>query len=569
MHTLRHMLGNADDSVLMTIALTWGVPPHMERSALIEQIEAAMLNPERAESVWDALPDEQRQLLQTVLGAKNAQMPSSIFRHMVGEDFRKMGKGAAEKEKPHKHPKSSGEGLYYKGLIAEGFVMTSTGSLGMIYVPEDLALVLPKHKTSYGALETPQANEPLDALDQQSVTGQRVADTSIVDDMTTLMAFVQLHNPPLDSKNLQEDALRDLLPYLLMKGTTRVAFLLAIGIEAGLMSAQDGHVLTQRADARQWLSSTRSAQIETLIQAWLNCELYQELYHIPDLTPERTIGYDPRHARRAILELMKASVPPNEWWDVDEFIDHLQETNPDFQRPNGDYSSWYITDIAGEYLDGFESWDAVEGAQVGFIITGPMHWLGMVDISAEAVKLNAYGRAIVGFAPFPHKNRPDEAIRLEPDGTLFVSRTVPRFDRFQAARFAEWEPAPPIEDNAPFVYRITRGSLQQAAAQDIQPQQVMTFLKRLWGDDTLPPHLEALLNNNRVGDAGAVSLARMIVLRTASSQVLDDILKTPSLRRYLGARLGERAVAVRADQWHDLLLALEQTGLPIDTSQME
>ena len=40
-------------------------------------------------------------------------------------------------------------------------------------------------------------------------------------------------------------------------------------------------------------------------------------------------------------------------------------------------TSWYIRNDAGEYLSGFESWDAVEGSLIEFYIAGPMHWLGL------------------------------------------------------------------------------------------------------------------------------------------------------------------------------------------------
>src|SRR5579859_5992190 len=38
----------------------------------------------------------------------------------------------------------------------------------------------------------------------------------------------------------------------------------------------------------------------------------------------------------------------------------VKEEEPDFQRPAGNYDSWYIRDAqSGEYLRGFESWDRV------------------------------------------------------------------------------------------------------------------------------------------------------------------------------------------------------------------
>ena len=58
----------------------------------------------------------------------------------------------------------------------------------------------------------------------------------------------------------------------------------------------------------------------------------------------------------------------------------VKAADPDFQRPDGDYGSWYIRDAAGDaYLSGFESWDRVEGVLIADLLAGPLHWLGVVD----------------------------------------------------------------------------------------------------------------------------------------------------------------------------------------------
>jgi len=46
--------------------------------------------------------------------------------------------------------------------------------------------------------------------------------------------------------------------------------------------------------------------------------------------------------------------------------------------------------------------------------------------------------------------------------------------------------------------------------------------------------------------------------------VLQTILETPELRRFLGAQLGPNAVIVRADQAEALAAALQQHGILVD-----
>ena len=46
--------------------------------------------------------------------------------------------------------------------------------------------------------------------------------------------------------------------------------------------------------------------------------------------------------------------------------------------------------------------------------------------------------------------------------------------------------------------------------------------------------------------------------------MLDALWDNPPLRRYFGARLGDTAVIVRADQWQALSAALGESGIEVD-----
>jgi hypothetical protein len=565
MRTLLQMLNETEEPVLDTIATTWGLKERQDdRGALAELLEATMLDAENAEAAWDALPDDQRQALQTVLGS-GGKMMMSMFKHMFG-DIRKMGRGAVEREQPHKSPKTAAEALYYKGFIAETIRMSDNGSQAFAYVPEDFVLVLPTHRTGYDTSTDVEA-EPdlLTALDTRGIDETRTADTSIVDDMTALLAFLQLHGPPVDGDNLAEGSLRALMPYLLTYGTERVAFMVTVGVDAGLIEIREGRAFPNRANTRSWLEKRRSEQLELLIRAWLDSELYRELPHVGGLRVEEIGGYDPRLARRTLQAALKGNAPASEWWDLDEFIYVIKQTLPDFQRPNGDYDSWYITDITGEYVRGFESWDTVEGAQLEFIITGPLHWLGLIDVAPEAARLNAYGRGVVGLSAFPKPADDPEPVVVRDDGTLVLSRKVSRLDRFQVARFTSWTEAPPLGSDAAFEYRLDRAGVAQADSQEITVDHIRSFLGRVLEDRPLPDRIEQVLTNWRGGgDVSSVTLSEIVLLQTTSSQVLDELADTPEIRRYFGRRLGERAITVRRDGVGELQAALEEMGIAVE-----
>ena len=103
----------------------------------------------------------------------------------------------------------------------------------------------------------------------------------------------------------------------------------------------------------------------------------RDLWQVPGIAPEADsmAGYDPTVARGAVLSIIAELAPLDDWWSPAEFIAAVKGADPDFQRPGGDYDSWYIRDERGEYLRGFDSWDKVEGALIAWIIEGPLHWL--------------------------------------------------------------------------------------------------------------------------------------------------------------------------------------------------
>jgi hypothetical protein len=284
---------------------------------------------------------------------------------------------------------------------------------------------------------------------------------------------------------------------------------------------------------------------------------------MPGLTVERADGYDPPLARRALFDALKQLTVNDDWWDVEEFIYTVKEQNPNFLRPNGDYDSWYIQDAGGEYVRGFESWDTVEAALLEYLLHYPMHWLALTDVAPEGARLTAYGRGILGFSAFPKPADPPEAIIIEPDGRLRVSRKVARVDRFQAMRFSEWQPAPPLDENAPYLYQLTAAGIAQADAQGINTGHISAFLARFSGG-ALPEKIERLLQTWRGGDFATATLENVLILRVTSAEALDSLLKAPETRLYFGARLGETSVIVRPDQQATLAAALQQMGIQLE-----
>ncbi len=568
-------LRESDPALLTILADVWKVKLDEDDDVAqrIEAISRAMLDPARAETVWDVLDDKERGALQMLISVKG-KMPEAKFERVFGA-IRRMGAGAMEREQPHKHPESIAEGLYFRGLIGQAFENADTGPRTIIYIPEDLVPILPTHKTAYDNIDAeddsgsvPFPTESVGALDPlDDVTDMHPADTSVVDDLTTLLAYLQLHAPLLQSDSLASADGDALEPFLLTPGRDRIAFLLGLAVSTDLIDVQNGRAIPKRAEARRWLSASRPDQVKALAQAWHDSTVYVDLWHVAGLHPEPEAGtmshYNPAAARGAVFEIMQHALPASEWWSLDDFILLVREDSADFQRPNGDFDSWYIRNDAGDYLSGLESWDAVEGALLEFLISAPMHWLGLIDLAEDstAARLTAYGRAFLGLSAWPQQPDQPDTIEVTAEGAVLISRKSARIDRFQVARFASWGEPGNSAAGGIYTYRVDPAGIEQAARQGINVGHIAAFLTRALGDEPLPPSVARLLDNWKSGATATVTFERLLVLRTTTPETLDFIMDTPSIRRFMGARLGPMAAVIRSDDLRELRDTLGEFGI--------
>src|SRR5262245_26488691 len=249
MPNLIRTLHDTDPGLLPILAKVWGVDiRQLETSDLISRLEKAMLEPERTEHVWGALNDSQRGAMQSLISAGNKQ-PAAMFSRLFGE-IRPMGAAKIERERPHEKPANVAEALFYRGLISKTFENAGGTSRAIIYIPDDLVKALPVHQTSYDNLEDEdeedipdeEASDELQIEPLEAVENIHQADTSVVDDLTTLLAYLQLHSPLLDGQAITPADHEALAKFLLTAGDTRLVFLLGLAFSADIVEVQAGRV---------------------------------------------------------------------------------------------------------------------------------------------------------------------------------------------------------------------------------------------------------------------------------------------------------------------------------------
>ncbi len=492
------------------------------------------------------LPKEEAEALKA-LAAEGGRIPVGTFTRKFGE-VRQMGPGRLEREEPWFEPVSSAESLWYRGLIYLAF---DDDMVEYFYLPNELLAQLPKAEAEPAAISAETPEPPLTSSVQHP---EKIhpAEISAVDDLTTLLALAL-------TADLRTAAGGAFNTMLLNPDRERNAMLLTLAEEIGLVRTK-GNAIRPTRSAVDWLKESRDGQLYALAEAWVE-SAWNDLRHTPGLRCEgEGWSNDPKLARGALLEMLPRDT---DWYRVGDLIASIKAESPDFQRPDGNYDTWYIRDEAQNvYLNGFESWELVEGRLLRFLLTGPMAWLGLVD-SAEADDMLVYRltpRAVVWLNGDP-PSQDEVAVPLvvQPDGTLLVPHNADRHRRFQTARIAKMDPVTP---NKPFVYRLTPDSLTQAKAQGISAERVLTFLSDASGRPVPKSVQRAVARWSEKGVEGKLESA--VILRVSDAAILDTLRNNPKTRDFIGESLGEFAAMVKRGEWEQFRAATAELGLLLD-----
>lgn len=530
-----------------------------------------------------------------------------------------------ERENPLNHAGSVAEALYYRGLIGLAYENSSQGPRRIVFIPEELlefigvaeykeveldeefddsavddddeleddlpdvqakaAAVIepeppapepaPKKRSKRAAAPEPPAEEAhlypkIDLIgpiaESEIEAGSiRPADTTAIDDLVTILAYTRVRQESVTDGIVDELEADSTMFHMLTPGVERLTFLVGMAVSLGMLSKERRQVRVLDADILpRWLQAQRSEQVRLLADGWRKSQRYIDLVHVPGISLDTSAGIEnsyPVGARKALLEILAFEVPDREWWSLDDLIALCWHKYRHFQRPNADYETLYIHDAEGNYLRGEHTWPVVDGALIHFVVTAPLHWLGLVDLAQDhagrtLVRFNAYGHAFVHDSAFPKPAEVSEKVGLAADGRITVTRKVSRFERYQIARFTTW-----LTAGQTYEYHIDAESLQRAQQQRLTVELIGNLLTKLTGT-ALPDPIANLLAVWSKGERASVTLEQLIVLRVSSEDLMDTLFNDPAVRRFLGGRLGATDVIVRDSE--GLRRALGERGIHVD-----
>lgn len=551
MYSLHRFLIDYDMTMLRALAQSRGVALATNRqSEAADELAALLLDPLSVRTALARVTPEARDALDALLSAGGRMRVPHFFRR-YGQ-VRPIGPGRLEREAPWLDPANPAEELWYAGLIYRAFIQDDARPAEYVFVPDDLCPLLPK----------PQVEPPRFAVEIiPALARHGGGEMSLVDDLFTYLVYVQNHDvrPYADGRLGQRD-LAALRGRLSDAGERRFAFLRHLAGRLDLLTRQGEYLRLQAAPVKRWLSATPDRQLSMLQETWRDDPTWNDLCHVPALICDQETPWqnDPVATRQALLSLL-ARCPRGEWWSLASFAAAVKETHPDFQRPDGDYTSWYIRDAArGDYISGFESWERVEGALIADLLAGALHWLGIVatvvgeTAAGTACRLTEAGARLLGLLPGQPQEQISPSIIVHPDFRVVVPPPTSLYTRFQLERFTA------LESSEPCIYRLTTASLGRALARDIQVEQVLAFLQQA-SQHPIPANVAGQLRL-WAGRFDQVSLEEVALLQVKSERVLKDLTVLPETRHLIDRILSPTSALIRKQDLPRLKKELRSLG---------
>jgi len=540
MPDLFQTLCSSDLDFLNRLARAWKSElPVQEFSAALEDFQKLASERDLFDEIISSLPARAAAAWAYLLQHRG-KASWSLFTRQFGE-LRTFGAAKRSREEPDLHPVSATEELWYRGLIGRAFLDLPPEPQEYAYIPDELL--------AFAAPEALTANRI--GLRPASAVEKRVAfitSDAILDDITEVLAALRMSRPVEDLFKSRPYGYRD--------------FVFALLHETGILTHPANLDATK---VKDFLALTRAEALLQLFRTWRGSKKINDLRMLIDLVFEGNWTNDPLPPRELVLENICDS-GTKMWWSLSGFIAQVKEKHPDFQRPAGDYESWFIRDVTtNEHLHGAEYWGRIDGALLYSLLTGPLHWLGVADLARNekdgpvtGFKLSSLGEDLLADHT-PVKCRVEDGIIVVgSDAMLHVPASAPRAIRYQIARFG----TPMSGSTSERKYRITPESLRQAAEQGLKVSHLLQLFQQAKVKN-VPPSLQQQLERwEKYGSEATIE--KVILLRLARPELLPLLQKNPRTTPCIMAVLNNQSLLLKPGKVEQMRQGLAELGLLAD-----
>jgi hypothetical protein len=371
-----------------------------------------------------------------------------------------------------------------------------------------------------------------------------------------------------------------------------------------------GLQLLQRQD--KWITVEQSGQVpqfwdKTLEQRTNAC--LRVWMHLADWSELSSLGMssfdlDLRRARGMLLEQLRL-LEPGVWLSADRFLSRLSMTVPHllFQRWDAHsagpyYDQGYLAqengtrsrvpatasrvfggiggvDIApsrvfaaagrtaSRHPSGGSQWLAeMEGTFVGGALSGPLHWMGIVDIAADAsrllaFRLNSSGALALGLrGPGSSTTLNEAKLIVQPNFQVFALGPVSEATLAQVELFSNRVKA----DRSAFEYTLSHAAIYRGQKAGLSIDQIIAFLERASGA-ALPQNVRRTLQEWGEQHERIVFHRAVALCEAKSPEAMTELWNEPTTQAHLQQRLTPTVALLKKGRVPALRETLLQRGL--------
>lgn len=534
---IRATLTNHDLDFLNRTAHFWRVEiSQRDVSSASNDLFACMTDQDNLQFALQQFPLSVQNAWQELI-LKGGKIPWAVFSRKYGE-IRDFGPGSREREKPDQNPISVSESLWYSGLIGKAFLKISTDFVEMVYIPDEILDMISPPKKETSPL-------PIRPAVSQKPKFIEPAGNSLLDYLTDLLAALRMS--------------RTLPDHIFSAWQIPRPFLAALLITSGLTD-HNGHPIPEA--LKKFFQHDRMEILLQFYQIWLNSKEINELRMLPGLVCEGSWSNDPYPPRRLLLDIL-AELGQTTWWSISSLISTVKTQIPDFQRPAGDYDSWFIRQDGTEnYLRGFDHWDEIDGQLLYFLLTGPLHWLGFLNLASgeaggifTAFQLTENSLAMIQGKKADLTASEPGVLEFKGSTGIVMPNGTSRELRYQVGRFCELSDVTKTES----FYTLTPASLEAASTQGLHIGQLIQLMEK-YCTKPIPASMKRLAQRWQEYGLEA-KFSTGVLLRFTSEEACTIFTREPRAARLVAEVLNPCTILLRSEAREAAQRLLAEIGI--------
>jgi hypothetical protein len=457
--------------------------------------------------------------------------------------------------------------LMIRGLVFSG---DESGKLGpyqnkltfydmvsKVYIPEPLRRSMPEPTS------LPVKEENLAELQTVQEGSARVFQRELY----LYWSYVRDHSIVLTQKQeIVKQALKDLNGLLLVRGEVqtgktendypRLRFLRSMLIELGLVRVAPNQTL--EALQSDFFSLDPAERVRKTYQKWLDTSQFNELVLLPETVRPRFTAANSLiparpglvSARNFVIDQVR-KLKRKDWVPLETLIARVNDQDYEFLLKRREFPGYYNYGIANPYgADGNEffitfpgiireeqGWDKVEANLIRGMISGPLYWMGLVDLgwtgkeegSPAAFRFTALGAWVFGLGKQPEI--PTEGGRVIVQPNMQITALDPIQDAVLANldRFSER-----LSAERAVEYRLTRASVYVAQQAGWDAERIKALLEQ-YSNASLPPNVTRTLEEWQA-QYERILIHPKVTLMHGDPQAVSLVAQNPASEKWIAAR---------------------------------